>query len=1150
MAALQTTSPVRKGSVPWNTWVAASIGALLASCGSGGGGSGTIVDPSGEFIVLRSAPPNNGNLFLNEPISVDFSNGVNIKTASFDAISFAVSDLNGIPLTEPVAGTFHLLASPGDAQAGRRLQFRPTFPKSDTFDDGGLKPGRIYRVQLVEGNRHTGLGLRDLADRGLDRPLSSSFSTAAGTTPSQLFRDTKAGGPHRSGLTITPRDPGTGEVPLNELGQQGVEIRLMFDQPLNPSSANVPVRLDLDPVNRDESKRGRIFLVYDGRSGKNIWIPAEVDLERNDLDGATVVLRPVGILPNNATIRIIVESTLEDMSGESNVNDAAYERVFGSFQTDASYELRFDAVVEDFTDASRLDLEAPFLEPLAEVIPGAIRGNFDFEGKDTNLRYEPTTPVVILNTDFTQITPKGAPKFNVTGGVFEFRSVTIPVGVTIRGTGSKPMVWLVLEDFVVKGRLLCEGGQGQSVNAISSANVPSPGGVGVCGGGNGGQGSPNTAGRSPRGETGFGPGQVPGCGGEGGQIACVSGCTNGSGGGGGSFATKGDPWFKAKASGTTFPQQNGNGGPGCPNRSLPGGRPGSLAFRDGRVDNDFWGSAVSVWRQQRITGELEKPIGGQGGGGGGDQSITGCANNPNWANDQKGAGGGGGGGVIIIKALGSIKVDRTGLISVAGGNGGGGAWAGSNIVAGGGGGGSGGMIVLMAGRSIDLVVHGADNVSQIGQATYAGNNFDFGLSADGGVGLLTAFTGSITSKYVPFPNANARNRPTGGMGGMGVIQLMAPPGSPGTANVDGTNTVLDDNINFLVGSLASGERVTDQNKMALLAWRGIPDENGILRDDNGVIVDIGDNDGDMRPSPVLMPPAFGPRSRMRGKWQDRGVVVRHMTTTGGDGVAGGVNVQPGMKVNDDFGPQQFFAATDVSSPASARYGFIAYEDDGQGGVRIKHSTVASGSIAAAKASAVHKGQSVYEVHLTQSVLGSQQDRYAHYAAQLLAGSTVRGEFRILGHDASTLYLQTDNQLSADDSLPGDITSVRVLDKFFYVFTGNVQGFPETYVDGAGARTPTANIQIGFAFHRDPARPDLSTSGEDQNRFPKRLGTFLYDMNSPAAVEAIRSQHMRYVRWDLLFDTVFESNPRVPTQRSLGPRTKRPELRTLIIPHRF
>ena len=106
----------------------------------------------------------------------------------------------------------------------------------------------------------------------------------------------------------------------------------------------------------------------------------------------------------------------------------------------------------------------------------------------TGLDYRPTAQEVVLNTDFTQITPVGAPPINVAGGVFVFRNVTIDAGVTVRGVGSNPMVWVVTGDFVVDGHLSVDGDDGQRVDTLSAPQFPSAGGIGNCSGGNGGRG--------------------------------------------------------------------------------------------------------------------------------------------------------------------------------------------------------------------------------------------------------------------------------------------------------------------------------------------------------------------------------------------------------------------------------------------------------------------------------------------------------------------------------------------------------------------------------------------------------------------------------------------------------------------------------------
>ena len=535
----------------FTTLTSATLGvaALIVSLGGCSGGNGQLANTSaetgGDFLVLETEPQNNGRLFLNEPIRLDFSNPVDLNTADLNTISFTVLDQNQQATSEQPVGTFRLGRSPGDENIGRRLEFVPSFPTNDSYDDGGFRPGRTYLMSLVGGDQRNGTVLRDVNGKGLSVPRTLEFTTADGTTPAQLFRDVVAGGPARAGFEVLPPLDG-GESTLNQLGQVDLEVRLTFNQPLNPISSNVPVALDTDPLLRGQVQRGRIYMEYDDVDpaiGRNRWIPANVELEVNDLTRSVVVLRPVGVLPNNAEIRVVVENTLEDISGESNSANAAYEPIFATFRTDSSYDVQFDAVVASFEDSSQFDLGAPFVEPLADIARGSVGSSLEFEGQATILDYEPTQREVLLNTDFTTIQPKNGQPFNVSGGVFNFNNVTIPAGVNVQGTGSRPMVWLVNEDFTVGGVLTVRGGDGDRVNTLNSANFPAAGGIGQCGGGNGGRGSPSGTARSPEGEAGFGPGQIPGGGGRPGRLDCVASCPRGSGGGGGSFATQGDPWY-------------------------------------------------------------------------------------------------------------------------------------------------------------------------------------------------------------------------------------------------------------------------------------------------------------------------------------------------------------------------------------------------------------------------------------------------------------------------------------------------------------------------------------------------------------------------------------------------------------------------------
>ena len=112
---------------------------IVAGCGGGAGGGG-LKGTSGDFVVLRSEPHNNNQLFLNESLAFEFSNHVDLSSADFNAVSFAVFDLNGQQLAEQVEGVFQLARAEGDVSIGRRLEFKPKFPTTDTYDNGGFRP--------------------------------------------------------------------------------------------------------------------------------------------------------------------------------------------------------------------------------------------------------------------------------------------------------------------------------------------------------------------------------------------------------------------------------------------------------------------------------------------------------------------------------------------------------------------------------------------------------------------------------------------------------------------------------------------------------------------------------------------------------------------------------------------------------------------------------------------------------------------------------------------------------------------------------------------------------------------------------------------------------------------------------------------------
>ncbi len=1108
-----------------STWISvAGMAALLVGCSGGSSSPGSVV-AGGDFIVLRTEPANNGKLFLNESIRIDFSNNVDLKSADLNTISFQVFDLNGVALSEQPQGAFELAASTGDDSVGRQLRFSPRFPTNDTYDNGGFRPGRRYVVQLVGGESRNGTVLTDTNGKGLTQPVTFEFTTSDGSTPSQLFRDTLPGGPRRVGFEVSPID--ASGVGLSHLGQSTVEVRLRFDQPLNPNSANIPVHISPDPTRRSAGSRGRLYLEYDSGTAKNTWLPATVDLEVNALSGAEVVLRPIGVLPNNAEIRVVVGNTVEDMSGESNVSDASYDRVFATFSTRKNFEVQYDAVVENFRDSGTVDFDAPFLEPPAAIKSGHLMASFDYDGSSSNLEYEPNAREVILNTDFTQITPKGTPPINIAGGVFRFKRVTIPAGVLVRGTGTNPMVWLCNEDFIVNGDLSVDGGFGGRVDTLNSANVSTPGGIGVCGGGNGGKGSPNGVDRSFAGEPGFGPFQKPATGGAAGRLSCQTSCGRGSGGGGGAFATLGDPYYPPNVTAgvkTGWTQLTGEGSPGCTTGSLAGGSPGASPFVDSRSENDFWGEGVNVYEQIRIRGELFSPVGGAGGGGGGDNSTSCKSGDPGFINDNRAGGGGAGAGILIIKALGKIQIGRNGHISATGGNGGGGEQSGSNNKGGGGGAGSGGMVILMAGEGMDIEVHGTST-----KATYGENDYDFAVAADGGICLQGRYSGyAIDGKYA---NGVVRrksdgDKPTGGYGGLGVVQIMVPPGD----DSDGTGNRLDDFISFTF----QGALVKDPaRKKELLAWRGWLSNAGLMVDDDGNPTNIGDNEGDIRPSPVLLPVPFSAYSRARSRWIDTGASARTLMASIPGPNTPGVVVGPAKAPNPDWE----FAGTTLSGTEA---GYVAYS--ASGAAVYPDALPADVAIVSMDASSSHDGQPAYQVDLAAGSITGDENRFVHYRAALKnsAGTTV-GEFRILSHNDRTLFLSTES-----GTLPVEATKMQIVAKFFQVVTGTEQGLGPTFTYqppvGAKTQVPVANIRFGFAFHTDP-------SGPNGQRFPSGAD-FIYDLSDSTLQTWLDTNRPTFVQWDALFNSRYYPTNGNRSSERLDPDMALQKLDFVVLPFRW
>jgi hypothetical protein len=247
--------------------------------------------------------------------------------------------------------------------------------------------------------------------------------------------------------------------------------------------------------------------------------------------------------------------------------------------------------------------------------------------------------------DTTALTITG-PGTNITGtdengvAVFSFDSVSIPLGVNITASGSRPLLIRATGAISLAGTLA-----GNGVTAVNFDD--GPGGPGGPGGGAGGA-------------FGLNPGQGPGGGGASSDFD--------DGGGGGGFGGAGaqggldgprTPAAGGAAYGDLFATlQGGSGGAGS-STVQGGGGGGAIALV---------GSSVTV----AATGILQAD-GGSGSGG-----------------DTGASGGGSGGGILLHAAT----IDISGTVSAKGGDGGGGGCCGD------GGGGGGGRIAYEYGTSL------------------------------------------------------------------------------------------------------------------------------------------------------------------------------------------------------------------------------------------------------------------------------------------------------------------------------------------------------------------------------------------------------------------------------------------------------------------
>ncbi len=999
-----------------------------------------------------------------------------LDPASVTEGSVAVVALDGPTAGQNAAGQFTVHED--------LLQFAPELPRREPLATaGGLRAGTRYALQLAAGPA----AIRTRSGVGLKQPLALPFTTRNGATASELFAQNRAGGPAFTGALATPRTT-SGDWELNR-SSGPAELRLRFDQPLHPGLENLPATT---------TAPGTPFALHydDPEHGPDLALPCDLELERNTAAGATVVLRPRGVLPSAATLRAIVQPHLVDLWGEP--RGGAAEAV-ATISTETAYAPQFGALDFDFT---RLPLGAPdFAEVPAEVRDGALRVPASLPTLPGVGDWVPPTAQIELSTHTQTLTYLDAPPRTFAGGVLHVRNLHIRAGDFVQARGPNPLVLVVAGDARIDGTLSVAGahavlatnaGQYRGPGDLPpGTNVPNPPGTFAwwnsagAGGGHGG-----TMPLGCRLDT-VAPGQdavaAPGTGGAGGRWDCPA--IRSSGGGGGAMATYGDPWYPSAALPNLFPQRSGHGGRGGPgsagalSRALLGGPPGTAVFANGDPSDDHWGDLWNPVLGRRIRGELPQPIGGGGGGASGNSSYETCA--PESTLVWRGQNGGGGGGALVLQVRGTLTIGPSGRITADGGHG-----VLHNPlyvdVVGGGGGGAGGMVVLMAGERLVIHTHGE---------TFANRDYDFAVSADGGACRRpnVGSAATILSKYpangqTTLPSSAWDELPMGGFGGLGVIQLLVPMG---TDNADGTNTVLDDRIDIV----QNGAPLQGLAKQRFLGWRGHADGHGQYVDDFGLPTGTRGGMGDLRPDPILMPVPFAVRGRARARsaWVPLAGMLRRSVAT------------------PDGGARAVVGESFTCRPLAQTDGWLPFVASG-------HSAAATGPGLLPRAEAIGAVQpgafaEQHQVRLQAPLPLPERDAYVGYMAEFRLGTEGRlARAPIVRSEGQVLVVHSER------TLPPQATHVQI------VALSVDLSSPETptYRGSTGAWLPRTNVRLGFAFHRDPTQ--AVTQGLDPLRLPRLPGTFVADPAEPGFAAALRAFGPCHVQCEVLLDGEFQANP--------------------------
>jgi len=735
---------------------------LFSACGGGSGSGGAANTTEDKLEVVGINVLAGQEWKINRPIDITFNRDVDFSTVNFNTINLVNAQGMGATgvFSQPFTGT---------SVNRRMIRFQPTCPKLEGYSDAGLLPASTYRL-TVRGAGVGGTAVTDTAGEELAQGAVVEFSTPDSDDPLVLFVDTTAGPPVVvvRGLNDDPALPAsslilggieqeflwsvgdqagrlTFEVPLNHysIEENQLQVVLQFNQPVDATAGNINsdlIELQYatisDPTDDDFTK-----------------MQTEVELVQNCSErGASVRVQPLGLVPQDSTVRIMLYQGFNDLIGDGTTSDLASFAVMETVtvgEPNALHPGIGNPAVDDLHDTFSIggdvlgsleDTQAVEEFPPAKWGEGILEAAFDFNGTggpggDFDWHILPNTEVVLDTVSDTIVGgPGGAPTKTqaVINGVVDIRDLKIPAGSRLRIVGPNVCTILASGTVKIEGEVSVNGSDSQGVVTLNTTNQPEQGAKGNAGGGDGGVGSFLTTQSTPRGGRGFGAFGAPNLGGEGGETGYApSGKVDrrGAGGGGGQL---GPDIYHLHANNSTTPIRvqtligmdaepgapGGLNGLGAVSQSerAQGGEVGPSPFIDPDPDNNFLGTMILFTDNDNdpdgvVLGELDDLLAGAGGGGGGDAVNSDSFPKVPFKNsgDEKGAGGGGGAGGLRILAIGDITIGAGGVpgsITAIGGDGGGGENTSYfDRVGGGSGAGAGGHVVLST--AANIIFHGA-----------------------------------------------------------------------------------------------------------------------------------------------------------------------------------------------------------------------------------------------------------------------------------------------------------------------------------------------------------------------------------------------------------------------------------------------------------